>query len=1006
MEESYALGLDLGTTFSCIGVYRNGEVEIIPNRHGDKITPSIVTILDENTVLAGEDTLNYLVKNYDSTIYAIKRFIGRDYQDTKVQQDLKEAKFPFKIVGGKNPSVEVTKNGKKIQFTLEEISSFVIKKLVDNAEKLLHSKVTKLVITVPANFKIAQKTCTEQAANLADIEVLRIINEPTAAALAYGLQNKQKDTNGKILVFDLGGGTFDVSILSITKTNEENFEVISTKGDIFLGGEDFDNKLVDYFLDKFCKKYEIKKEDILKDKKKIKNLKISCESVKRTLSSSKSTTLSINNFYNNKELIETIEREEFENLCEDLFKRLEGPLAEAIQEASQKTKHPIKISEIVLVGGSTRIPKIKTFLLEYFGKDININDSINPDEAVAYGATLMAAKIILKKDKVLSDFNLLDITPLSLGVAVENNNTNKKILDEGLLMSVIVKRATNIPYNNYDIFSTASDNQTSAQITIYEGEKKFVKYNHKLGELLLKNLPPKPKGQVKIKVKFFINVNGILTVTASELSEKGEELRPVEIEIEYQSIGLDNEKIKKLKEKNKKYFDKIKSVSIKEHNNIREELKESEEALKEATDEDEKYEILMGYNSIYSEFIDSLDTNFDNETMFEKYYIYLKELFESYTKILNIDKKEDSINEYKEEVKENIKKYIIIFTQKISGYLYDLLDILQTTPKKIFYEIVVFTIEQINIKGKKCLEEKKEFCRYNCLMHFERAYSIFKKYIENITKLAICPKISKNCKEQIRICLLYINEVKTGSILLLEDSIKEGKLIKSNNTGFTNSTIGLKFSKEEEKEKYEIILQNYEKMLREINQNTNNEGNKMPIKNNDDITEAICIANIIKISNSFLGNNNYKRFIKLGERCQYLAEQLGKTEDDWYKEFTELYNEIKSYEKEINEEKLKKKITTKHKDKFDEVEKEFNKKNTRKFIEFVLGKYPYKDYEDDKKEKKIDFSNELALLHYLITKYHPNEYSYTDEDEQSQLFYFMVEFIESYLNNLYQNIQL
>ena len=547
MEERYALGLDLGTTFSCIGVYRNGEVEIIPNRNGDKITPSIVTIIDDETILKCEESLDYLVKNYDSSIYAIKRFIGRDYNDRQVQEDIKKENFPFQIVGdpiSKNPLVKVTKKNKEIKFTLEEISSFIIKKIVENAEKYLKGRVDKLVITVPANFNNAQRNCTKQAALLANIEVLRIINEPTAAALAYGLQNKQNTSDGKILVFDLGGGTFDVTILSINKKSEEDFDVISTNGNKFLGGEDFDNKLVHYFLDNFCRKMNENKDEILKNKKIIKNLKISCENIKKVLSSSNSTTINISNFYNKKDMIETITREEFEDLCQDLFEKLKIPLQNAIMDAKITAKD---ISEIVLVGGSTRIPKIKSFLMQYFGSNCKINDSINPDEAVAYGATLMAAKIVIKRDKNLSGFNLMDITPLSLGIEVLNNSKNEKILKEGLLMSVIIKRATKIPFNNSEIYYTAYDNQKEARIKIYEGEKKYVKYNHVLGELLLKGLTPKPKGQVKIKVKFFIDVNGILTVTATELSEKGEEIRPIETQIEYQSIGLNKEKIDKLK---------------------------------------------------------------------------------------------------------------------------------------------------------------------------------------------------------------------------------------------------------------------------------------------------------------------------------------------------------------------------------------------------------------------------------------------------------------------------
>ena len=247
LEEDYAVGLDLGTTFSCIGVYRNGGVEIIPNRNGERTTPSIVTILDNDTIVKGEDTLDYLVKEYDSSIYAIKRFIGRKYNDNDVINEIKKENFPFKIIGeGEDnniPKVLVEKNNKSIKFTLEEISSFIIRKMVDNAEKFLSKKVKKLVITVPANFNDAQRNCTKQAAKLAGIEVLRIINEPTAAALAYGLEENNDQTDKNILVFDLGGGTFDVTILRINRSEETNFEILSTNGEKFLGGEDFDNKL-------------------------------------------------------------------------------------------------------------------------------------------------------------------------------------------------------------------------------------------------------------------------------------------------------------------------------------------------------------------------------------------------------------------------------------------------------------------------------------------------------------------------------------------------------------------------------------------------------------------------------------------------------------------------------------------------------------------------------------------------------------------------------------------
>ena len=564
LQDGYALGLDLGTTYSCIGVYRNGGVEIIPNKSGEKTTPSIVTILDDKTILKGEETLDHLVKDYDSSIYAIKRFIGRNV-DQVVKDEIKKEHFPFEIVKDKKgnfPLVLVNKKKKEIKFTLEEISSFVIRKMVDSAESYLGKKVNSLVITVPANFNDSQRNCTKQAAQLAGINVLRIINEPTAAALAYGLgQNSEKKDNEeqKILVFDLGGGTFDVTILKINKGGEQNFEIMSTNGDKFLGGEDFDNKLVELVLDRFCKKMNENMAKIKEDKKAIKKLKLSCENIKRVLSNNTETTLFIHNFYNNNDIMENITRAEFEEKCEDLFDRLKNPLEKALADANLNKD---EIGEIVLVGGSSRIPKIKTFLQDFFkkgSKKIKINDTINPDETVAYGATLMAAKILIKKDSNLAEFNLMDITPLSLGVEVKNNSKDPEIQKEGNLMSILIKRGTKIPFTQTNTYTTSADNQTAADIVIYEGERKYIKYNHILGNVVLRNLQKKKKGEVKIDVKFFIDVNGILEVTATEKSTGNN----IDAKIKNDTTFLTPEKIEIIREKNKHLYEKNNKIFIK-----------------------------------------------------------------------------------------------------------------------------------------------------------------------------------------------------------------------------------------------------------------------------------------------------------------------------------------------------------------------------------------------------------------------------------------------------------
>ena len=1008
LQDGYALGLDLGTTFSCIGVYRNGGVEIIPNRNGEKTTPSIVTIMDEKNILTGEETLGHLVKDYDSSIYAIKRFIGRKYVDKDVKDEINKENFPFKIVGddqGKYPLILVDKNNKKIKFTLEEISSFVIKKMVDNAEAYLGKKVHSLVITVPANFNDAQRKSTEQAAKLAGVKVLRIINEPTAAALAYGLgQNAEEnsDDEKKILVFDLGGGTFDVTILKIVKGGEQNFEIMSTKGDKFLGGEDFDNKLVDNVLNKFCQKMKESKEEIKKDKKCIKRLKISCENIKRVLSSNDETTLFISNFYKGNDIYETITKSDFEDLCADLFERLKIPIDDALVDAGL-TKN--EINEIVLVGGSSRIPKVKSFLRDYFdikesiktktpdNQKTRINDTINPDETVAYGATLMAAKILIKKDNNISAFSLMDITPLSLGINVKNNSNNPEIQKEGDEMSVIINRAVKIPYSNEKTYQTSEDYQTSVGIVIYEGEKKYTKYNHILGKVDLYDLPKKKKGEVKILVKFFVDVNGILSVTATE-KETG---KSISTKIKNDSIQLNDEDIEKIREKNKALYEKKKTKTNKDidYTNIKENLKEFQDAYNQSEDDEDKYDILKNYNEVLEEFIDLFDKDFDNETMVEKYYIYVKQLINSYIKLLNM--KDHLSRDDQNSVINRIKEYIKIFAKQSSGYLDDLLEMMKEINKKIFYEIVTIVIEELNNCGKKCLEERKKFCKYNSLKFFEKAYSIFTKYIGTFQNMSTCsPSIKAKCKSEVAKSNSYIQDINSNAILLTPDALKPDKLIIPAGTGFTNNLLGLQLSKTDEQEKYQIVLANYEKMLTEIKGNTKE--------------KAICIFFILKIATGYIGDSNYKKYYHLGQQCEFIADEVGiNKKEKWYQEFLTIYKEVKdSYELgHVSEIEMKERIRKKYKKQFDEIDAKFAKKkgNDLEFINYILKLKPYPEYEEDKKNKSINFKEASQdLLCHLQARYHPDRYPYSDDDEESQLNYCIIETIESYLNKMFETL--
>ena len=689
-EEDFAVGLDLGTTFSCIGVYKNGEVEIIKNKRGEKTTPSVV-IINNDSILVGEDTIDYLVQNYDSCIYEIKRLIGRRFSDIEVKKEIE--KLPFKITSLKqddSPMVEVNVHGIPISYNPIEISSFIIKKMIQTAENYLNQKIKKLVITVPAYFSDTQRKLTKQAAELLGLKVLRVINEPTAAALAYGF-DKNQENNEKILVFDLGGGTFDVSILHVKKDENNKdykvFQVLGTSGDMQLGGEDFDNKLVDYFLNK---RYidEQKVKEIKENKQCIKNLKISCEKIKKTLSSSENATLRINNFYNNEDLIENIERQDFEVICEDLFKRIEIPIEDALSNA-KLTKNDIK--EIILIGGSTRIPKVKQIVKNYF-PNCKINDTINPDEAVAFGATIEAEKIMHNKDCSISNFILMDVIPLSLGTSVLNKSEDKKVQNEGDVMDVIIKRGTHIPIRVSENYSTTSNNQKNMRIDIYEGESNFVKYNNLLKSRLIEGLKERPKGETKVILTLDIDIHGILDVKAEEVSENNDG-KKLNFTIINDEMTLDQERLEELKRKNQKMLDKIRDNDLSlnvNYNNLKDALKQYKDAYEkcknsliekekknnneeEEEEEEEEDKILIyktNFNNTLEEFINLFKINdkLDNETILEKYYLYIKELIESYIETLEI--------EIDKEIIKKIKNYLNKFIDKSFDYLDNLINLL------------------------------------------------------------------------------------------------------------------------------------------------------------------------------------------------------------------------------------------------------------------------------------------------------------------------------------------
>ena len=1015
-----AIGIDLGTTFSCIAVYRNNKIEIIPNELGDSITPSIVTFSGDK-IYAGEETLRIQTKDPKNTITGIKRLIGRYFEDKEVQDEIRKY-WTFKVDQGEKqpkgclPVVVVDFEGKKRTFSPEQISSLILSKLKRSAEAHLKTTVDSCVVTIPAHFREEQKNATIKACEEAGLKVLGTLNEPEAAALAFGYEGrnrKSKNANNEnekhILIFDLGGGTFDVSIL---KVENLKFKVLEKFGDPHFGGEDFDNALVNYCIDKF---YEMKQIKIDKnnDPDSMKRLKMACENAKKILSNKEKTQIEINGLKYNEDLSLEITRDLFEEICGSLFDKCISPISELLQKLGISEGC---IDEVILIGGSTKIPRIRRMLKSLFYQEPNT--SINPDEAVAYGAAIMAAKLSGTEGKDINEILIKDITPFTLGIAVYhpevtnvlmllnflenldklNENNMKNIGKDSLLMSSIIKKGSPIPYDNTEVYHTISDDQEEAEIEVYEGESTFVKNNNLLGRFRIKDLPKKKAGEVHFDVNFKIDSNGILTVTAQLTDDQKHKTQLTvetykggvsknEFNILEKAENLDTKdnkfyKMRNLRKEMDQYYEQI----INPKKNIEDEdddqkLDEMERLRKK---EEEKFDLINNYSHSIEEFISLFENkDLENEAILEKIFEYLEKLFKAYKMALQIRSQVNS--EFEQKIINNISSYFTKFYVQKIFWLEDLLKILEGIPIKLFYEVAINLMQLFMIKGQLCETEAKNgnFNKFYSKQYYKGALDIITKY--NLDK--DIKRIVRNKQESYQKlkskCLAGINNLNAEFSIKTKNALSSNKLV--DNTLKNN------------KERLYLMLDNFHENISKLEGLDDDESRRLL---------AFSYANIVKIEYKLLENKIHLNIIyDYGNKCKQLASNKSTISNkSWFKEFLviqkEIEDEINIKESKKNEERII--IKQNMQGVLDKISNEAKEKSRLDFIKFIIDNYPPIGYKKEDDYIKRFNENPDKTLEDLSNAYHPSQYHGKDVTYEKFL---IIEQIATELNKMKNNHQ-